>query len=513
MSEKQQHQLDNSENGSYQGKTLEDRCPPQTSQKKIKNCSCEGCRQHRKQLLTKKEKAEPSTDIREHSRWRKVRMAIVVVLAMAAGSSPDTTSAQKLPPRQEQKTPDLIPTYERSFEVQGVKIQLDDSWQLYEPPEGKSISDLFKEEFERLVLFYKKWNINLSGRTFRFIHDPNIQDMAKAEFLFEPFTRLAGNTRFFDEQNELKPTYFIAKDQSPNPIPIKVRHYKGSTIAHEIFHILLGGHATSDTLWHEGLAEAVERLYEKDHPGSANVSTRHLNSKLESERQFAIRRDEMFENSEVQKRLRNFGWDDTWDLEIDWRTEEEKEGAETGNRSHKISRYLAKYTWQEFILQHPDFLGRLIQRIELDNYWYTKPYDEDKKENDRLIFIGNSGCMRYAAERLYPQEFRSWYRQQNIFDIPTIGEKIFLAYSFGGEGKFMILACKRIARTAQATSNGSETHQHLKTDLVPEPITVYLKNGVVVSYQSKDVYYEIEIPREKINKITDSEGNEILFVN
>lgn len=492
----------NPEKDLYQGKTVDDLCPTETTKGKIKNCKCTDCKQYRKSLQTKKGKEATATDIREQSPWRKVRLAIVVVLAMAAGTSPEKSEAQKPPPRRDvQEQP--ITAYERNFEVQGAKIELDDSWLRYEPPEGKSISDLFKEEFARLVPFYKKWNIHLKGRTFRFVYDPSIVTLGKVQFLFEQYGKPSPDTKFFDEKNELMPVYFIAKNTTPDPAPIKIRYYRGSTIAHEIFHTLQGPHLGNDTLWQEGLAEAVEKLYERDYPETAHFSVRQTNPALEQEAQAMLRREAIFENNEVERIFGNLKWDDTWDLEE----------VKDENSVSELARYVARDAWLEWIQNHPDFLGRLIQRIELDNYWYTKPHEPNRKPNERFIFVGNSACQRYAAERLYPEEFRTWYDRQTIFDVPTAGERILLAYSYDTDNKCGIIAVKRVAKPSRTPSAERGNSTHMRTQLVPVPIFVLLKNGVEARFESKGACFEINIPRGRIERITDADGNEIPFVN
>lgn len=403
------------------------------------------------------------------------------------------------------------PKFERRIEVQNVTVTLGESWGIYQPPEGTSVSDLFRQEFERIVPFYKRFGINLEGKAFHFEHDPSYSINGNTAMKAQPLHPGVVNTPHFNEQGKLNPLFYLARNITPNPHSITLGRLRPATIAHEIVHTLFQLITAASDLWTEGLAEAIEGLYIKAYPGSEKYQIKEIPPEITERIRRAKQDDDFIAIPEVWERLTAVGWEENWIL-----ADPERKKPREQRHGH-FSRTIAGRLWQGFLEEHPTFLSSFLERARRDVIWHQQSIPEESRHDD-LQVLSNSLYLRDIGMRAYGSTFTNWYDQQIPFTAPTADQHLSFAYMHPGKTRITVVSARRksvVQEPAQYRSI-SPTPRTIH-ELHPQPYQLERVGYEPFQIAPEQIRFEIKEtngkPFQNIARIVNRDGQEIPIIN
>jgi phage FluMu protein Com len=316
------------------------------------------------------------------------------------------------------------PKYEARFEVEGLKVHLDESWKNFHPENNQSISDTIKGILEKGVPFLKKFGLKMPKEEISLSYDPKItlnKELARVNRIIDinwvPKNK-SGKILFNEEDMNL---YWTIREKTTPKLIIGI--LKPSTLIHELLHIIHGVSLSGSLLWYEGIAEALERLFEEQHPKLKTIKDlKQLNesNKIleESSLITAFTKD-----IRVREILTNNGC-------------EEKHPPILGGTSSLINN-LAGEEWKTFLENNQKFLGLFLAKLQR----WIESIKKSKNLAPEFTIIFNHNLLSEAAGHwsVLPKKFPDWFNKKNIFKLRTSQDTNELMFFHKG-GKYITCA-------------------------------------------------------------------------
>ncbi len=355
---------------------------------------------------------EQTPKLRE-ANW-KTRIAIAGVLlgsVLGIGSlfkkapkkSINTEQVAATPTKSKTEIPEAL-AYEAHIEVDGLKIHLDETWKNFHPENNTSVSDSIREILKKGVPFLKELGLELPKEEIVVMYDPSLLEKNQLGHVKRVFSinyvpeKESGEVAF----NETSGNYFwLAKEtSSPN---IKLGLLIPQTFIHELFHVIHGVSFSGSRLWYEGIAEAIERIFEEKHPELVIIKDTNKLSQTNKEIEGNKYLINFIENEQIRDILLKQGYEEKCPSFL--------------RPSSGLINNLAGTVWKPFIEANPDFLKLFFQKLKR----WEKAIQRDHNISPELEIIFNTNLLEEAASHwtVSPNVFPIWFKKQKIFEHKT----------------------------------------------------------------------------------------------